>query len=159
MRGPTRWKRGFIHVDEMSPLNATKGLFSANIYLSMPSIENKSDEDMDGADDDVDAHKRDSGGLNIWPLGVRSRLDWYRNAITLSSLSAQDPVSQMKLQHVLGEPNIIRPKSGDLVLLCAQRVSIYVCIAIVQCVQKSNIIHYFITTWSATLCGGFQRWI
>ena len=130
MRGPTRWKRGFIHVDEMSPLNATKGLFSANIYLSMPSIENKSDEDMDGADDDVDAHKRDSGGLYIWPLGVRSRLDWYRNAITLSSLSAQDPETQMKLQHVFGKPNIIRPKSGDLVLLCAQRVSIYACIAI-----------------------------
>lgn len=43
--------------------------------------------------------------------------------MTLSSLSAQDPEAQLNLQHVLGKPNIIRPQPGDLVLLCAQRVS------------------------------------
>lgn len=52
--------------------------------------------------------------------------------MTLSSLSAQDPEMQMKLRHVLGEPNVIRPKPGDLVLLCTQRVSDMVCIRIVH---------------------------
>ena len=65
MRGPTRWKRGFIHVDELGPLDPNRGLFSANIYLNMPP-ENK-----------------DKGGLYVWPLGVRSRLDWYRVSLLL----------------------------------------------------------------------------
>lgn len=106
MRGPTRWK-GFIHVDDLGPLDSNRGLFSANIYLTVP---------------DTDANKHaDAGALYIWPLGVRSRLDWYRNAITLSSLSAQDPESQLVLRKALGTPNVIHPKPGDLVLLCAQR--------------------------------------
>ena len=47
--------------------------------------------------------------------------------MTLSHLSgAQDPEMQLNLQHILGRPNIIRPKPGDLVLLCAQRVSMFV---------------------------------
>ena len=46
-----------------------------------------------------------------------------QNAMTLSHLSAQDPEMQLNLQHILGRPNIILPKPGDLVLLCAQRVS------------------------------------
>mmetsp|Transcript_4480 Transcript_4480/g.6857 ORF Transcript_4480/g.6857 Transcript_4480/m.6857 type:complete len:362 (+) Transcript_4480:91-1176(+) len=106
MRGPTRWK-GFIHVDDLGPLDVLMGLFSANIYLTVPDT---------AADKNADA-----GALYIWPLGVRSRLDWYRNAITLSSLSAQDPESQLILRKALGTPNVIRPKPGDLVLLCAQR--------------------------------------
>ena len=65
MRGPTRWKCGFIHVDELGPLDPNRGLFSANIYLNMPP-ENK-----------------DKGGLYVWPLGVRSRLDWYRVSLLL----------------------------------------------------------------------------
>eukprot|EP00984_Skeletonema_dohrnii_P003004 scaffold1014_cov142-Skeletonema_dohrnii-CCMP3373.AAC.15 len=110
MRGPTRWK-GFIHVDDLGPLDSNRGLFSANIYLTVP---------------DTDANKHtntnpDAGALYIWPLGVRSRLDWYRNAITLSSLSAQDPESQLVLRKALGTPNVIHPEPGDLVLLCAQR--------------------------------------
>lgn len=64
MYGPTRWKRGFIHVDEMGPLDHNKGLFSANIYLTMP--------------DEVKGGINDAGSLYIWPLGVRSRWDWYR---------------------------------------------------------------------------------
>ena len=107
MRGPTRWK-GYIHVDDLGPLDASRGLFSANIYLTVPDTANKH----------ADA---DAGALYIWPLGVRSRLDWYRNAITLSSLSAQDPESQLILRKALGTPNVIRPNPGDLVLLCAQR--------------------------------------
>ncbi len=47
-----------------------------------------------------------------------------QNVMTLvSSLSAQDPAMQLNLQRVSGEPNVIRPQPGDLVLLCAQRVS------------------------------------
>lgn len=74
MRGPTRWKRGFIHVDELGPLDPNSGLFSANIYLNMPP-ENKSDDKKDGKDN--------SGGLYVWPLGIRSRLDWYRVSLLL----------------------------------------------------------------------------
>ena len=86
MTGPTRWKRGFIHVDELGPLNDEKGLFSANIYLKMPADEttaNNGDEDSetiggDGGGGTKSDWKRDAGALYVWPLGVRSRLDWYR---------------------------------------------------------------------------------
>ena len=88
MRGPTRWKRGFIHVDELGPLDATRGLFSANIYLTVPDesedrekVENRI---MEGAS--RSNWRRDSGALYVWPLGVRSRWDWYRVRRLLSSL-------------------------------------------------------------------------
>lgn len=109
MKGPTRWKRGFIHVDELGPLDPFRGLFSANIYLKMPEI------------GDAKKSPEDAGSLYVWPLGVRSRLDWYRNAVTMSSLSAQDAASQIDLWHSLGQPNVIRPEPGDLVMLCTQR--------------------------------------
>ena len=64
MHGPTRWKRGFVHVDEMGPLDENRGLFSANIYLTMPN--------------EVNEEIKDAGCLYVWPLGVRSRLDWYK---------------------------------------------------------------------------------
>lgn len=63
MMGPTRWKKGLIHVDEMGPLSPSKGLFSANLYLQLPETNND---------------QKEEGGLHIWPLGVRSRWDWYR---------------------------------------------------------------------------------
>lgn len=69
MMGPTRWKKGFIHVDEMAPLSKDNGLFSANIYLQMP--ESKGDF---------------NGGFQIWPLGIYSRWDWYKNAVDLSGM-------------------------------------------------------------------------
>lgn len=99
MHGPTRWKRGLIHVDEMGPLDVKKGLFSANIYLHLPVPET----------------------LLIWPTNVRSRWDWYRNAVLLSGLSTQDPDSQARLRKELGQPLLIEAQPGDLVLLCVQR--------------------------------------
>lgn len=82
MVGPTRWKRGFIHVDEMGPLNENRGLFSANIYLTMPQCRNN----VDG--------KKDAGALYIWPLGVRSRWDWYKVSVSRQDLSCH--ISQSK---------------------------------------------------------------
>jgi hypothetical protein len=106
MKGPTRWQKGFIHVDDMGPLDPKKGLFSANIYLQMPS------SDDSGASVPV---------LEIWPVGIRSRWDWYRNALLLSGLSSQDPEDQIRLRMALGEPMSIAVEPGDLIILCAQR--------------------------------------
>jgi hypothetical protein len=75
MTGPTRWKRGFIHVDEMGPLDVNRGLFSANIYLTMPEVESDKVEEEAGA---KQRGIEDAGSLYVWPLGVRSRLDWYK---------------------------------------------------------------------------------
>jgi hypothetical protein len=59
-RGPTRWKKGFVHVDEMAPLASTSGYFSANVYLQLPDAEEQEPV------------------LEIWPLGIRSKWDWYK---------------------------------------------------------------------------------
>lgn len=99
MIGPTRWKKGHIHVDEMAPLKTSSGLFSANIYLQMPQPE----------------------ALDIWPLSIRSRWDWYRNAVLLSGLACQDAESQARLRHALGPSQRIEVEPGDMVLLCVQR--------------------------------------
>lgn len=109
MEGPTRWKKGYIHVDEMGPLNPNNGLFSANIYLQLPDTPEQTEP---YGEQDI---------LQIWPVGIRSRWDWYRNALLLSGLSSQDPEDQAHLRHVLGEPTTIRAEPGDLILLCVQR--------------------------------------
>lgn len=63
MLGPTRWKKGFVHVDEMAPLSTTDGIFSANIYLQLPNPnDTETPQDI----------------LEIWPLGIRSKWDWYK---------------------------------------------------------------------------------
>jgi hypothetical protein len=101
MKGPTRWKQGFIHVDEMGPLQADTGLFSANIYLRLPT-------ELPQV-------------LHIWPVGIRSRWDWYRNAVLLSGLSSQEVEAQYALRVALSEPVTITVTPGDLVLFCVQR--------------------------------------
>lgn len=100
MRGPTRWRDGFVHVDELAPLKVMHGVFSANIYLTMP---------------------QDGGGLEIWPVGFRSRWDFYRNALTLSALTVQDADAQARLRRKLPAPLTLTPQAGDLVLLSVQR--------------------------------------
>ena len=110
MQGPTRWKQGFIHVDEMGPLNPRQGLFSANIYLQCPHASSSSSSQED-----------DQEMLQIWPTAIASRWDWYRNALLLSGLSSQDAEAQMRLRRELGPPQVVRARPGDLVLLCVQR--------------------------------------
>ena len=61
-------------MDEMGPLNSNRGLFSANIYLTVPEVEPQ----KPGEDPSAKTEIKDAGCLYIWPLGVRSRWDWYR---------------------------------------------------------------------------------
>jgi hypothetical protein len=82
MRGPTRWRRGFVHVDELGPLDPENGLFTANIYLKMPTPRHPppSPDTEGNASSSISSAPppSDSGALYIWPLGVRRRWDWYR---------------------------------------------------------------------------------
>ena len=116
MMGPTRWKRGFVHVDELAPLSTTSGLFSANIYLRLPHH-----------DSTAATETEPEPVLEIWPLDIRNRFDWYRNAKTLSNLSAQDVEGQVRLRKALNGSNQqalpirVHVEPGDLVLICAQR--------------------------------------
>jgi len=84
MFGPTRWRKGFIHVDEMAPLNAYHGQFSANIYLLPP---NYSSTDSVSLSVDGESTPCSFEALHIWPLGIRSRLDWYKVTIDLKTSS------------------------------------------------------------------------
>ena len=95
----------------MGPLDEQKGLFSANIYLQLPD---------DGYTDD-DISQEGQTVIQIWPVGIRSRWDWYRNALLLSGLSSQDPEDQTRLRLALGNPVSVAVQPGDLVLICAQR--------------------------------------
>lgn len=100
MAGPTRWADGFAHVDDLAPLSTSGGAFSANCYLRQPAA---------------------GGDLELWPLGPRSRWDFYRNAHTLSKLTSIDEGDQRALREALPAPKILRVRPGDLVLLCVQR--------------------------------------
>jgi hypothetical protein len=113
MEGPTRWKHGHVHVDEMGLLRNDSGLFSANIYLQLPP------PSADNNDDAPPLPPRET--LHIWPTNIRSRWDWYRNAILLSGLMTQDVDAQKRLRKELGQPQRITAAPGDLILLCVQR--------------------------------------
>lgn len=63
MLGPTRWKKGFVHVDEMAPLSPESGFFSGNIYLQLP---------------DTTKTEIPQPVLEIWPLGIHNKWDWYK---------------------------------------------------------------------------------
>jgi hypothetical protein len=117
MRGPTRWRKGYIHVDEMGPLNLSMGLFSANIYLQLPDVVSSDHDGGVTASTGTDAQNV----LEIWPTSIRTRWDWYRNGLLLSGLSSQDAPAQVRLRHELGAPTILAVSPGDLVLLCVQR--------------------------------------
>lgn len=112
MKGPTRWRKGFIHVDEMGILNPQKGLFSANIYLQMPEPDDPQEKVGSWIPQKI---------LDIWPVSIRSRWDWYRNALLLAGLSSQDAEDQMRLRTCMADPLSISVSPGDLVLICAQR--------------------------------------
>ncbi|GMI30979.1 hypothetical protein TrCOL_g6229 [Triparma columacea] len=111
MRGPTRWRSGYIHVDDLSPLSPSRGTFSANIYLSNPPP--SSGFPRPGA-------PKLPGSLDIWPLRY-TRAQFYLNAPFLSSLTSLSPSSQSVLRKKLGDPITIEPEEGDLVILCVQR--------------------------------------
>lgn len=107
MFGPTRWKKGFIHADQYSPLSNDHGLFTANIYLQLPG-------------DDTDSN-RGGGELHIWNLDIRSDYDWFSNQDLLEGMTVQDAEMQIKLRKALGEPSVINVCPGDLVLFCVQK--------------------------------------
>jgi hypothetical protein len=71
MMGPTRWKRGFVHVDELAPLSKQRGLFSANIYLQMPQLSH-------GTSLATPQPIKPQPVLEVWPLNIQNRWDWYR---------------------------------------------------------------------------------
>jgi hypothetical protein len=72
MIGPTRWKKGLVHVDELAPLSQTKGCFSANIYLQLPYEDFKSNTNKNNSE------LQEQPVMELWPLGIRSKWDWYR---------------------------------------------------------------------------------
>lgn len=119
MHGPTRWKKGYVHVDEMGPLNPNRGLFSANIYLKLPQHPLHGKEPRPLQTNANSLSYQDV--IEIWPLGIRTRWDWYRNAQLLSSLSIQDSYMQSMLRAKLGPPICIEACPGDLIVLCVQR--------------------------------------
>ena len=100
MRGPTQWGDGFCHVDDLAPLSPNEGLFSANTYLELPPV---------------------GGDLHIWPVSFKNRWDFYRHAATLSLLTTPDEAGQRALRQQLPPPIVLRPKQGDLVIICTQR--------------------------------------
>lgn len=119
MMGPTRWAKGFVHVDEMAPLSKSSGLFSANIYLQLPP--DKDTGVLSTSPSSSLSSLMPQPVLEIWPLQITNRWDWYRNAQTLSYLSSQDAEGQVLLRKALGTPIRVSVQPGDLVLISTQR--------------------------------------
>ena len=66
IQGPTRWKNGFIHIDDFSPLSKNNGLFSANIYLRLPKNAKEGDSTSDSSEP----------SLLLWPLAIHEEQVW-----------------------------------------------------------------------------------
>ncbi len=90
MVGPTRWKKGLVHVDELAPLTENNGCFSANVYLQLPY---KNDENATSTststshENGEDINMKDEQPvMEVWPLGIRSKWDWYRVSSLFSTV-------------------------------------------------------------------------
>lgn len=99
-------KHGFIHTDDFSKLKPARGTFSANIYLKIPE---------------------EGGALYIWSInlnrlkGIRNRLSARILTMIMSQSYVFDIEWQQKILKLLPEPNIIEPKTGDLVIFHSGR--------------------------------------
>ena len=80
MIGPTRWKKGLVHVDELAPLSIHNGCFSANIYLQLPYHKAKAKIIKEEKEDDSTEIKEEQEQpvMEIWPLQIKSKWDWFR---------------------------------------------------------------------------------
>jgi hypothetical protein len=90
---------GMIHVDETRASRRLSRKLSANLYLAVP---------------------RSGGALRIWDVAVSASNA--KNLVhRLCSRYGFEPDSQALLHDVLGEPTVIHPRPGDLVLLDTAR--------------------------------------
>lgn len=119
MQGPTRWKSGFIHVDDFNPLKSESGLFSANIYLQLPNASSSSQKSIQAKESD--GSSKSNGALHLWPLGIRTIEDLREHKPILQGMTEQDTDLQIALRRHLGKPLKVDVDSGDLVVLCVQR--------------------------------------
>jgi len=106
MPGPTRWKEGFVHVDDFSRIGLGGGTFSGNVYLEL----------NDRTEDEDKQHH-----LEIWDVDLSSHPPFVEDPSLRECLVAQDPRSQFRLRKALPPPLKIEVNPGDLVLLCTQR--------------------------------------
>ena len=118
MRARGRWSDGFCHVDELDLISEKRGLFGANVYLRVP--QGGSDIGRESTQKQVFTEPP-AGGIEIFPVSVSSRWDFYRNAYTLSNLLSQNEEGQHRLRAVLPKPVYVAPEAGDLLILCSQR--------------------------------------
>ena len=93
---------GFCHVDDIAIMSNNHGIFSANVYLETPPH---------GC----------GGELNIWPIQISNRMEFYNHSASLSLLLTQEQWAQDALRRCLPPPISITPKPGELILICAQR--------------------------------------
>jgi len=92
-----------VHIDDVGETISNIGTFSANIYLQTAMV---------------------GGEVEIWPVSLPDKETLMDNAQAISLLTTADVAAQAALkQHVLplGPTLIIKPKPGDLLLLCVQR--------------------------------------
>jgi len=104
----------------MAPLSDTEGIFGASVYLRLPRILPRHRHRQPKEEEE---EEEEQPAMEVWPLDLRSKWDFYRNAPTLSQLSAQDPEGQVILRRVLGEDRkeTVFARPGDLVVVCVQR--------------------------------------